>query len=139
MAPRQAEMQKKIDDLTHELELGTYLNKGILQTNNEHKLRIAELERENAMLSMAEQKLASTEDALEEAERRLKELEEEQEDWEKRLSGLENERDDWKARCEVMAKAWKSASETFDQAMAPPAPQTRGETSRSVRCCECYR
>lgn len=56
---------RDISTVESELELSTFLNKGILAANSEHKLRIAELEAENEVLRTAESKLASMEDELE--------------------------------------------------------------------------
>lgn len=78
-------LESQLSTATHELELATFLNKGILQTNTEYKLRIAELESENIILRKAESRLAGTEDALEDAEKRIKVLEEEREVWEEEL------------------------------------------------------
>jgi len=61
----------EISRLSSELELSTFLNKGVLQTNSEYKLRIVELERENAVLRVAESRLARTEDRLEAVEKKL--------------------------------------------------------------------
>lgn len=78
-------LESQLSTATHELELATFLNKGILQTNTEYKLRIAELESENIILRKAESRLAGTEDALEDAEKRIKVLEEERDVWEEEL------------------------------------------------------
>ncbi|OXG17935.1 hypothetical protein C367_04745 [Cryptococcus neoformans Ze90-1] len=78
-------LESQLSTATHELELATFLNKGILQTNTEYKLRIAELESENNILRKAETRLAGTEDALEDAEKRIKVLEEERDVWEEEL------------------------------------------------------
>ncbi|WVQ73031.1 hypothetical protein IAR50_002594 [Cryptococcus sp. DSM 104548] len=67
-------LENQLSTTTHELELATFLNKGILQTNTEHKLRIAELESENSILRTAEGKLGDTEDLLEEREKEMDEL-----------------------------------------------------------------
>lgn len=67
--------QDQIATLRNELELSTFLNKGVLQSNSEYKLRIAELESENAVLRKAESRLADTEDELESAQKRIRQLE----------------------------------------------------------------
>ncbi|WWD19597.1 hypothetical protein CI109_104059 [Kwoniella shandongensis] len=84
-------LESQLSSTNHELELATFLNKGILQTNTEYKLRIAELESENLILRKAESRLAKTEDRLEVAQKRVEELEVDMED-------LERERDEWEAR-----------------------------------------
>ncbi|KAK8853180.1 hypothetical protein IAR55_003882 [Kwoniella newhampshirensis] len=98
-------LESQLSSTNHELELATFLNKGILQTNTEYKLRIAELESENIILRKAESRLAKTEDQLELFEKRLEELEAEKEGWQedmdeeiRRREGLERERDEWEAR-----------------------------------------
>ncbi|OCF38338.1 hypothetical protein I317_07896 [Kwoniella heveanensis CBS 569] len=100
-----ANLESQLSSITHELELATFLNKGILQTNTEYKLRVAELESENAMLQKAETRLSKTEDRLEEAERRLRTFVVEREDWEvekQRESAekdkLAQERDAWEKK-----------------------------------------
>ncbi|KAK6909445.1 hypothetical protein I203_103463 [Kwoniella mangroviensis CBS 8507] len=67
-------LESQISSLKHELELATFLNKGILQTNTEYKLRIAELESENEILSKAESKLSKTEDELEVTQKQYRTL-----------------------------------------------------------------
>ncbi|TYJ57100.1 hypothetical protein B9479_002201 [Cryptococcus floricola] len=67
-------LEAQLSTATHELELATFLNKGILQTNTEYKLRIGELESENAILRTAEGKLGDMEDLLEEREKEMEEL-----------------------------------------------------------------
>jgi chromosome segregation ATPase len=62
---------RELTTLRTELELSTFLNKGILQSNAELKARIAELEAENAALRSSESQLSRTEDALEVAEKRV--------------------------------------------------------------------
>jgi chromosome segregation ATPase len=67
-------MQDRIRVLEGELELSSFLNKGVLQTNTEHKLRIAELEAENEILRSTESKLAAAEDELEDTRLSIQEL-----------------------------------------------------------------
>ncbi|WWD03618.1 hypothetical protein V865_001673 [Kwoniella europaea PYCC6329] len=67
-------LESQISSLKHELELATFLNKGILQTNTEYKLRIAELESENIILSKAESKLSEIEDELEDTQKQYRTL-----------------------------------------------------------------
>lgn len=71
--------------LRHELELSTFLNKGLLQNSSELKVRITELERENKVLRRAESKLAEVEDQLDAAQRRVAQLEAEVEDRDKEM------------------------------------------------------
>ncbi|WWC71977.1 uncharacterized protein I206_105936 [Kwoniella pini CBS 10737] len=67
-------LENQLSTIKHELELATFLNKGILQTNTEYKLRIAELENENLILSKAESKLSTIEDELEETKKSFNKL-----------------------------------------------------------------
>lgn len=69
--------KRQLAEAQRELELSTFLNKGVLQSNSEFKLRIAELQQENTVLRAAESRLALTEDKAELAERRAKEAQEE--------------------------------------------------------------
>lgn len=55
-------LQEQLTKARNELELSTFLNKGVLQTNSEQKLRIAELEVENDALRKAESLLTKTEE-----------------------------------------------------------------------------
>ena len=71
--PKERDLLTQISQLKSELELSAFLNKGVLQTNSEYKLRIVELERENAVLRVAESRLARTEDRLEAAEEKVRE------------------------------------------------------------------
>ena len=80
-----------ISAIREELELSTFLNKGVLQSNSELKLRIVELERENRTLRLAESALASAEDRLETAEKRVRQLEGELADRERELEERETE------------------------------------------------
>ena len=111
---RPKDLRNQISSLHSELELSTFLNKGILQANQEQKIRIVELERENAVLRVAESTLARTEDALEVAEKALRERDEERTDWEEEVNKEENERekaekerDMWKFRYEKMKDGWQ--------------------------------
>ena len=78
-------LEVQLSEAQRELELSTFLNKGVLQSNSEFKLRIAELEQENTVLRKAESRLAKTEDRAEAAEKRVKELvqqlRDKQEEW----------------------------------------------------------
>ncbi|WOO82003.1 uncharacterized protein LOC62_04G005506 [Vanrija pseudolonga] len=127
--PPRTSAQDQIASLRSELELSTFLNKGVLQSNAEHKLRIAELEAENATLRTAESKLAATEDALEAAEQRVAGLEEAKRRLgERREAALarevdlrraaEEERDVWKARFVALASAADRARLLLDVAVA---------------------
>ncbi|WVR00248.1 hypothetical protein IAU59_007390 [Kwoniella sp. CBS 9459] len=100
-----ASLESQLSTATHELELATFLNKGILQTNTEYKLRIAELESENVILQKAESRLSKTEDKLEEVEKRLRAILAEKGDWQvARTRDLQErdkilqDRDEWEAR-----------------------------------------
>lgn len=64
-----------ISKLQQELELSAFLNKGVLSSNQEQKVRIAELEGENAVLRTTESKLAALEDAYAEQEKRMQRAE----------------------------------------------------------------
>lgn len=120
MSARQKELEARVASLRSELELSAFLNKGVLQTNSELKLRIVELEQENAALRTAESRLARTEDKLEAAERRMEKREREweiaQRQWEERLQreselreGLEVERDEIRDEMEKWRFAWEGA------------------------------
>ena len=113
-------LESQISTLKNELQLSTFLNKGILQTNTEHTLRIAELEHENEVLRSAERRLASTEDVLEDVERHVKELERERRDWRVTLREIEKERDEWKARCERLTRTWEASVGMMGEALAMP-------------------
>lgn len=121
MAPRVLDLQAQISTLTQELELSTFLNKGILTTNSEHKVRIAELETENAALRAAERRLTATEDALEEAEKKCRAYERERIAWEREVEkerqarvGVEKELEDAKGRLEDLDAYWRSVREGLD-------------------------
>ena len=73
MYKKDRDLQSQVATLQNEIELSTFLNKGVLQTNSEYKLKIVELERENAVLRVAESRLSRTEDRLEILEKRLRE------------------------------------------------------------------
>ena len=88
--PKDRDLASKISTLSAELELATFLNKGVLQTNSEYKVRIVELERENAVLRVAESRLARTEDRLAVAEKQLRErAESEALEWNRMISEVE--------------------------------------------------
>lgn len=130
MKPRASDMQDALAKAQHELELSTFLNKGILQSNAEYKLRIAELEKQNILLRAAEKRLSSTEDALETCEQRLKTAEMERNAAVKearriaeRVAGLEQERDGWKARFEAVREYWKSLLRGMDDVLDVQPPQ----------------
>lgn len=104
---QERDLHIQISTLKSELELSTFLNKGVLQTNSEYKLRIVELERENAVLRVAESRLARTEDRLEAAEQRA-----EKEGRER--TRLEEEREEWRKQRDLsgwQAKSWRGALE----------------------------
>lgn len=130
--PPRTSVQDQLASLRNELELSTFLNKGVLQSNAEHKLRIAELEAENATLRTAESKLAATEDALEAAEQRIADLEEAKRRLaERREAALarevglrraaEEERDVWKGRFAALAGAAERARGLLDIAVTAEA------------------
>ncbi|KAL1412720.1 hypothetical protein Q8F55_000467 [Vanrija albida] len=136
--PPRAALADQLAALRNELELSTFLNKGVLQSNAEHKLRIAELEAENGALRAAESRLAATEDALEAAEARLTALEEAKRRLgERRDAALsrevglrraaEGERDAWRRHCEALADVVGRAGALLAEAAAagveaPPTP-----------------
>ncbi|KAK1922144.1 hypothetical protein DB88DRAFT_497334 [Papiliotrema laurentii] len=139
MKPRASDMQDALAKAQHELELSTFLNKGILQSNAEYKLRIAELEKQNILLRAAEKRLSSTEDALETCEQRLKTAEMERNAAVRearriaeRVAGLEQERDGWKARFEAVREYWKSLLRGMDDVLDVQPPQhASGSSVRS--------
>ena len=113
MSFRPKDLHAQISTLTSELELSTFLNKGVLQTNSEYKIRIVELERENAVLRIAESRLARTEDRLEAAEKRLREMDKAEREWEEEMQkelGLrevvERESDVWREKYERLKEGW---------------------------------
>ncbi|WVN84914.1 uncharacterized protein L203_100050 [Cryptococcus depauperatus CBS 7841] len=89
-----ASLESQLSTANHELELATFLNKGILQTNTEYKLRIAELEGENIALRKAESRLAETEDALGDSEIQVKRLEKTLREWEHEAISARGKRED---------------------------------------------
>jgi chromosome segregation ATPase len=139
MSARQKELEARVASLRSELELSAFLNKGVLQTNSELKLRIVELEQENAALRTAESRLARTEDKLEAAERRLEKREREweisQAQWEEGLQreselreGLEAERDEIRDEMEKWRFAWEGAR----KAMASLDAMNKAEKSEKT-------
>lgn len=139
MPPKADALQARIDYLSHELEMYTFVNKGVLQSNNEYKLRIAELERENAVLSTAERNLTATEDALEACERALKDLEKERDALAFRLKreeiarkGAERERDIWKGWFEDLEGAWGVADKAMKGALARKGQESKEEERAKV-------
>jgi DNA repair exonuclease SbcCD ATPase subunit len=134
MAPRVLDLQTQISTLTQELELSTFLNKGILTTNSEHKVRIAELETENAALRAAERRLTATEDALEEAEKKCRAHERERILWEREVEkerqgrvGVEKELEEVKGRLEDLEAYWRGMRDGFDARLRHE--EKRGESS----------
>ena len=100
----------RVAELQTQLEYSAFMTKGVLQTNTELRLQIAELEQQNAALHVAESRLSDVEDQLEEVENRLREKEAELLEWKKQKSdhrkelrvevqarkAAERERDEWK-------------------------------------------
>ena len=88
--PKDRDLFSQVSALSAELELATFLNKGVLLSNSEYKVRIVELERENAVLRVAESRLARTEDRLAVAEKQLRERAESEElEWNRMVLGTE--------------------------------------------------
>jgi chromosome segregation ATPase len=115
-APRHKDLQTRISTLTTELELNTFLNKGILQTNSEHKIRIAELEQENAILRAAESRLAKTEDMLEDVQKKCKALEVDIRRERLERERVETERNEWKGKFAKGRKVWEAVKSGMDEA-----------------------
>jgi len=137
MAPRVSDLQAQVSTLTQELELSTFLNKGILTTNSEHKVRIAELETENAALRAAERRLTATEDALEEAEKKCRAYERERIAWEREVEkerqarvGVEKELEEAKGRLEDLDAYWRSVREGLDARLG--YGEKKGESSTAA-------
>ncbi|WVF73059.1 hypothetical protein IAT40_007877 [Kwoniella sp. CBS 6097] len=127
-----ANLEAQLSSTTHELELATFLNKGILQTNTEYKLRIAELESENVILQKAESRLSQTEDKLEEVENKLRAILAEKGDWQvERERDLEEkdmlirERDEWK-------ESYWALRQRLDDVLSGEQAQKTGSGSGSV-------
>lgn len=102
---KQSTLQEQLSKARNELELSTFLNKGVLQTNSEQKLRIAELEVENAALRKAESLLANTEEERDDALQRVTELQATIQDLDERLRGAEDEIADFEERARQGDKA----------------------------------
>lgn len=137
--------EAKLAKLQQELELSAFLNKGILQSNQEYKVRIAELEAENGVLRTCESKLAALEDAYSEQEKIVRRSEDavagakRRAEMAKREVGEEVER---RAHAEAEAKRWRGKYERLRAAVAQaqslfedaeageptPRPSSRGET-----------
>jgi hypothetical protein len=131
-----ADSRTQLIEAQRELELSTFLNKGVLQSNSEFKLRIAELEQENSVLRVAESRLARTEDKAELAERRAKEVLEEMRDkeaeWESAVRVEVEVREGLEVELESLreeVRGWREVGERIGGLMARSS--TRGE--RSVR------
>jgi len=118
------DLHTQISTLTSELELSTFLNKGILQSNSEYKLRITELERENAVLRAAERRLTATEDALESADKRCRELGKEVGMLERELDReregrkrWEKGEEAWRGRWEGLKGVWGALSQGVEECL----------------------
>ena len=141
MARKSIDLQTELSTLRNELELSTFLNKGVLQSNQEQKLRITELEAENEVLRKAEKKLSTTEDSLEQLHKRCKEIDRERGVFLREKKKLEGqveslcvERDGWKARFEGVKSYWGSVSRGMTDVLdvLPPNLNTKAESSKSV-------
>ncbi len=140
-------MSQRRDDtlyskLQKELELSTFLNKGVLQSNEEQKIRIIELEKQNKALLIAEGQLSTTEDELEAVRKELKDLQDtarkSQRSWQndmqvevKAREKAEDERDEWKRRFEMLRAGFEIQRKAFEEAddiasgEEPERPNTR--------------
>jgi len=112
---KEKDFQTRLTTLTSELELSTFLNKGILQTNSENKIIIAELRQENAILRAAEAKLAETEDLLNEVEKKYKALEDVLEKERAERDRIIGERDLWRGRWEGIKDGWEMVKRGMDE------------------------
>ena len=83
--------REEIAKLQSDLEYSAFLNKGVLQTNAEYKIRIAELEAENKALRRSERQLTRVEDEMESAQKLLQEWELAGEQWKKEAKALRRE------------------------------------------------
>jgi hypothetical protein len=127
-----SDARSHLAEAQRELELSTFLNKGVLQSNSEFKLRVAELEQENAVLRVAESRLARTEDKVELAERRAKSIAEELRDkeveWSGRVRAEIEAREALEVEMETMrdeVKGWREVGERVGGLMA--RSNTRGD------------
>ena len=84
-------LQAEIRRLNSDLEHLQFFNKGVLQTNDEYKITIAELRKENDALRAAESQLSEVEERLEETEKALAEREVERREWAKERKVLRDE------------------------------------------------
>lgn len=105
--PKATTLHDQLTTLRNELELSTFLNKGVLQSNSEYKLRIAELEAENTVLRKAESQLASTEDALEASEEQVKALNEDLKVADSLCAALVTREQDARAKAEEDGTYWR--------------------------------
>ena len=84
-------LQSEIRRLNSDFEHLQFFNKGVLQTNDEHKITIAELRKENDALRVAEHQLSEVEEKLEEKEKALAEWKVERREWAKERKMLRDE------------------------------------------------
>lgn len=73
--PTRRDLERQLHDLSKELELSTFINKGAIFENREMKVQLADLKAENAVLRTTEKRLTETEAMLETCQQRLKERE----------------------------------------------------------------
>lgn len=110
-------MEKRVAKLQQELELSAFLNKGVLSSNQEQKIRIAELEAENAVLRTCESKLASLEDAFEKQEKRTSRAEAALAEAKRRLAAAKGG-GEARARAEADGARWRVKYERLSAAVA---------------------
>ena len=134
------DLHSQVETLTSELELSTFLNKGILQSNSEYKLRITELERENAVLRAAERRLTATEDALESADKRCRDLTKEVARLEREVEGERTGKDrclretaSFGRRWDELRVVWQGFREGMDECLQEETKETRAERSSRGR------
>lgn len=97
------------------------MNKGILSSNQEQKIRIAELEAENAVLSTCESKLAKLEDAYEEQEKRAAKAETALADAKRRAAASTvafKAESEFRRRAEAEVARWRGKYERLSAAVA---------------------
>ncbi len=136
MSRKERDHQSQINSLKSELELSTFLNKGVLQSNSEYKLRIVELERENSVLRVAESRLARTEDRLEVAEKRVEKEVRERMRVEEDNVGLRGEIEVLKERVERMDGLERKFEAIRRLVVVEDVKAGSSVVSVSVVCCE---
>ncbi|ORX40622.1 hypothetical protein BD324DRAFT_12054 [Kockovaella imperatae] len=146
MSTSSTSTRDEVIQLRTELEYSAFLNKGVLQTNAEHKVRIAELESENQSLRRSEKQLSRVEDELEDAQKALKEWESAAMTWERdrqklkealkvakqAAEVLEAEKLDWINRFANLSEAFAAFIDNIDKARQEAASIQAGSSRRQT-------